>query len=289
MNSSEQLSKYLSQAILLEVATAPKPGLVTRHSNGAHRDMSLLTFAMSSAVAANAFFASGRIGSAHGGSLPELFQALRRYGIEAEKELLQSTKGVNTQRGILFAGCLLAGAAGYLEQEGQELTVRNVCRTVAAMTAGLVDRELKSLKQEAAVTAGEKLYVRYHITGIRGEAEKGFPSVMTHGLPGLRDAFKNGATLNDACVHALLSLMTVVEDSNVVWRTDYESLLWLRERAEQVFSLGSIYTGKGYEAIRELDHDCIERRISPGGCADLLSVTLALYLLENKEFPTKVM
>lgn len=83
--------------------------------------------------------------------------------------------------------------------------------------------------------------------------------------------------------------MTVAEDSNVVWRTDYESLLWLRERAEQVFSLGSIYTGKGYEAIRELDHDCIERRISPGGCADLLSVTLALYLLENKEFPTKVM
>ena len=90
MNSSEQLSKYLSQAILLEVAAAPKPGLVTRHSNGAHRDMSLLTFAMSSAVAASAFFASGRIGSAHGGSLPELFQALRRYGREAEKELVST-------------------------------------------------------------------------------------------------------------------------------------------------------------------------------------------------------
>lgn len=92
MNSSEQLSKYLSQAILLEVAAAPKPGLVTRHSNGAHRDMSLLTFAMSSAVAASAFFASGRIGSAHGGSLPELFQALRRYGREAEKSCCKAPK-----------------------------------------------------------------------------------------------------------------------------------------------------------------------------------------------------
>ena len=83
--------------------------------------------------------------------------------------------------------------------------------------------------------------------------------------------------------------MSVVEDSNVVWRAGYESLLWLQKRARIILDQGSVYTDAGYAAIQELDRDCVERRISPGGSADLLSLTLALYLLENTEFPGKVM
>ena len=51
----DKLSLYLSQAIMLEVCVHPKPGLVTRCSRGAHTDMTILTFAASSAVLAHAF------------------------------------------------------------------------------------------------------------------------------------------------------------------------------------------------------------------------------------------
>ena len=281
----QKVGQYLTQAILLEVSTHPKPGLVTRLSNGAHKDMSIFTFMMSSAVLSKAFNDLQDIGQAHRGTLAELFCKLRSYGVGAEAELLRVTKGVNTQRGILFAGGIVSTVSGYAMNMG--LSRDALLPMIKEMAAGLVARELKNL-DHAAMTAGEKLYYKYGITGIRGEVENGFPSVVNYGLPALEDAFDKGATINDALVHALISLMTVVEDSNVIWRTDYDTLLEVQRIAKNILSLGSVFTEKGRMAIAETERYFLQRRISPGGSADLLSVTITLYLLEHKEFPNDI-
>lgn len=278
----QKVSQYLSQAILLEVATHPKPGLVTRLSNGAHKDMSIFTFMMSSAVLGKAFSDLQEIGQGHRGSLAKLFAKVRSYGVNAEKELLRVTKGVNTQRGILFAGGIVSAVAGYAMNMG--LKKEALIPLVREMATGLVAKELKNC-EHAAMTAGEKLYHKYGITGIRGEVEKGFPSVINYGLPALSEAFDNGVTINDALVHALLALMTVVEDSNVIWRTDYETLLEVQRIAKDILNKGSVFTQEGKMAIAETERYFLQRRISPGGSADLLSITITLYLLANKEFP----
>lgn len=281
----QKVSQYLTQAILLEVSTHPKPGLVTRLSNGAHKDMSIFTFMMSSAVLSKAFNDLQDIGQAHRGTLAELFCKLRSYGVGAEAELLRVTKGVNTQRGILFAGGIVSAVSGYAMNMG--LSKNALLPMIKEMAAGLVARELKNL-DHAAMTAGEKLYYKYGITGIRGEVENGFPSVINYGLPALEDAFNKGATINDALVHALIALMTVVEDSNVIWRTDYETLLEVQRIAKDILNLGGVFTEKGRMAIAETERYFLQRRISPGGSADLLSVTITLYLLEHKEFPNDI-
>lgn len=281
----QKVGQYLTQAILLEVSTHPKPGLVTRLSNGAHKDMSIFTFMMSSAVLSKAFNDLQDIGQAHRGTLAELFCKLRSYGVGAEAELLIVTKGVNTQRGILFAGGIVSAVSGYAMNMG--LSRNALLPMIKEMAAGLVARELKNL-DHAAMTAGEKLYYKYGITGIRGEVENGFPSVINYGLPALEDAFNKGATINDALVHALIALMTVVEDSNVIWRTDYETLLEVQRIAKDILNLGSVFTEKGRMAIAETERYFLQRRISPGGSADLLSVTITLYLLEHKEFPNDI-
>lgn len=281
----QKVGQYLTQAILLEVSTHPKPGLVTRLSNGAHKDMSIFTFMMSSAVLSKAFNDLQDIGQAHRGTLAELFCKLRSYGVGAEAELLRVTKGVNTQRGILFAGGIVSAVSGYAMNMG--LSRDALLPMIKEMAAGLVARELKNL-DHAAMTAGEKLYYKYGITGIRGEVENGFPSVVNYGLPALEDAFDKGATINDALVHALIALMTVVEDSNVIWRTDYDTLLEVQRIANNILSLGSVFTEKGRMAIAETERYFLQRRISPGGSADLLSVTITLYLLEHKEFPNDI-
>lgn len=281
----QKVGQYLTQAILLEVSTHPKPGLVTRLSNGAHKDMSIFTFMMSSAVLSKAFNDLQDIGQAHRGTLAELFCKLRSYGVGAEAELLRVTKGVNTQRGILFAGGIVSAVSGYAMNMG--LSRDALLPMIKEMAAGLVAKELKNL-DHAAMTAGEKLYYKYGITGIRGEVENGFPSVVNYGLPALEDAFDKGATINDALVHALISLMTVVEDSNVIWRTDYDTLLEVQRIANNILSLGSVFTEKGRMAIAETERYFLQRRISPGGSADLLSVTITLYLLEHKEFPNDI-
>lgn len=281
----QKVGQYLTQAILLEVSTHPKPGLVTRLSNGAHKDMSIFTFMMSSAVLSKAFNDLQDIGQAHRGTLAELFCKLRSYGVGAEAELLRVTKGVNTQRGILFAGGIVSAVSGYAMNMG--LSRDALLPMIKEMAAGLVAKELKNL-DHAAMTAGEKLYYKYGITGIRGEVENGFPSVVNYGLPALEDAFDKGATINDALVHTLISLMTVVEDSNVIWRTDYDTLLEVQRIANNILSLGSVFTEKGRMAIAETERCFLQRRISPGGSADLLSVTITLYLLEHKEFPNDI-
>lgn len=281
----QKVGQYLTQAILLEVSTHPKPGLVTRLSNGAHKDMSIFTFMMSSAVLSKAFNDMQDIGQAHRGTLAELFCKLRSYGVGAEAELLRVTKGVNTQRGILFAGGIVSAVSGYAMNMG--LSRDALLPMIKEMAAGLVAKELKNL-DHAAMTAGEKLYYKYGITGIRGEVENGFPSVVNYGLPALEDAFDKGATINDALVHTLISLMTVVEDSNVIWRTDYDTLLEVQRIANNILSLGSVFTEKGRMAIAETERCFLQRRISPGGSADLLSVTITLYLLEHKEFPNDI-
>lgn len=281
----QKVGQYLTQAILLEVSTHPKPGLVTRLSNGAHKDMSIFTFMMSSAVLSKAFNDLQDIGQAHRGTLAELFCKLRSYGVGAEAELLRVTKGVNTQRGILFAGGIVSAVSGYAMNMG--LSRDALLPMIKEMAAGLVAKELKNL-DHAAMTAGEKLYYKYGITGIRGEVENGFPSVVNYGLPALEDAFNKGATINDALVYALIALMTAVEDSNVIWRTDYETLLEVQRIAKNILSLGSVFTEKGRMAIAETERYFLQRRISPGGSADLLSVTITLYLLEHKEFPNDI-
>lgn len=281
----QKTSQYLTQAILLEVSSHPKPGLVTRLANGSHKDMSIFTFMMSSAVLSEAFHNLQDIGIAHTGTVQELFGKIRAYGIAAEKELLRVTKGVNTQRGILFAGGIVSGIAGYAMNQGLDKDA--VIPLIKEMTSGLVTNELKHIRHEAR-TAGEKLYRDYGITGIRGEVEKGFPSVTGVGLPALRSALNRRISLNDAFVHTLLNLMAVVEDSNVIWRTDVPTLYEVQRIAKNILAQGSIFTESGRALIRQAEAYFEKRRISPGGSADLLSVTITFYLLENKEFPIDI-
>lgn len=277
-----QMSTYLSQAILLEVSVHPKPGLVTSKSNGSHNDMSIMTFAMSSAVVSRAFFSLQNMGLAFTGTPQELMEQVRIYGIQAEKGLLSVTKGINTQKGILFSGGILSAAAGYAV--ANDLYSGEILSVVRNMTDGIVERELRNIQNEG-MTAGEILYQRFGITGIRGEVALGFPSVVEKGMPALQEAFSAGANLNNALIHTLLSLMTVVEDSNIIWRTDLQTALQVKQMAADILAQGSVFTSTGKDALAWMEGYFIKHNISPGGSADLLSITIALYLLANKEFP----
>jgi triphosphoribosyl-dephospho-CoA synthase CitG len=284
----EKMWQFLSQAIFLEVSIHPKPGLVTRVNNGSHQDMSILTFAASSAVLCKSFYDLQEMGLSHRGTWPELLAKARRYGAAQELEMLRSTKNINTQKGIHFSGGILSLAAGAMIRDHEEGTTENICAAVRRLTEGLVCDELQNSRPARPLTAGEKLFKKYNITGIRGEVERGFPSVTGKGLPALKEAFLMGADLNDALVHALLALMAVAEDSNVVWRSGYDRLLRVQSSAAEILSAGSIFTQEGREVICRVEREFLRDKISPGGSADLLAVTIALYLLENGEFPVRI-
>ena len=180
----------LFQGILLDVCSCPKPGLVSTISMGSHRDMNILTFMVGSAVISSTFTLCAQAGRNPTGKANELLPILRKIGIVSEKRLLEATKGVNTQRGILFAGGILCGAAGFLSQKG-DINLKELFNITTRITKGLVEKELIGLAaNKKKLTAGEQLFLKYKATGIRGEVEKGFPSVQKNGLPAFKEAME---------------------------------------------------------------------------------------------------
>ena len=136
--------------------------------------------------------------------------------------------------------------------------------------------EIAGIKEPAVVkeTSGERLYKSCGMTGIRGEAEGAYPSLLLYGLPVLESARRGTVSLDQAGVQALLYLMTVVEDTNLAARGGMPGLLYVQESARRALSLGGAYSSAGRTFIQQMNSDFVSRNLSPGGSADLLSATL---------------
>ncbi|MCG8530682.1 MAG: triphosphoribosyl-dephospho-CoA synthase [Desulfovibrionales bacterium] len=279
---SQQIGQCMVRGALHEVYCHGKPGLVCPETSGAHDDMDLQTFLLGIDALAEPFTRSARIGFEHVGTPEELFAYLRSQGAAWEAHLLEATDHVNTHRGMLFVGSLVCAAAGVRYRAHHTCTAEHVCHYVAAMTRGLCVAELSQLPvNEQKMTAGERLYVRHALTGIRGEVERGLSSVLHYGLPTLKEALQSHCSWQDALLQTLLALMAVVEDTTVVNRAGLETLQWLSAQAQKILLAGGMLSADGRSSLQRLRDDCLRVWISPGGSADLLAVTVALYLIEN--------
>lgn len=283
-----EIGRAVLTGVLLEVSAYPKPGLVTPRSMGSHRDMNLQTFMLSSAAIAPCLFLCAEAGRAHGGAPEALLPRLREIGCRCEEDFLAATQGVNTHRGMLFSVGVLCAAAGLVSQVTTEFRAPRLFDMVARMTTGICARELIAGDLDGLQTAGRKLYRTFGVLGIRGEVEAGFPTVANHGLPALRAALEAGVPLNVALVHTLMALVEQTEDTTVLWRSGPEGLEFIRSEGRRVMKLGGALTEEGMAAIYDLDRECVGRNISPGGSADLLAITVAVYLLENGNFATDI-
>jgi triphosphoribosyl-dephospho-CoA synthase len=103
----DHIANTAGAALLAELDTWPKPGLVSHVDQGSHTDMDAGTFQASTAAIVP-FFAQLTEAGAGGADLP----ALRDIGLAAERAMLSATGGVNTHRGAIFGLGLLCAAAG---------------------------------------------------------------------------------------------------------------------------------------------------------------------------------
>jgi holo-ACP synthase/triphosphoribosyl-dephospho-CoA synthase len=251
---------------------------VDRFNNGSHRDMDIFTFLSSTSALWPYFAQCTKIGMETANLAPsETFRRLRWAGKRAEHTMKYATGGVNTHKGAIFSMGVLCGAAGRLGREKwpDPASVLDEC---AAITAGLTQRDFQSASSQTAQTVGQKLFFRYGITGVRGQVEQGFPTVRNIGLPKLEEGLRQGLSLNDAGCGTLLALIAADTDTNLIARGGRDVQL---EVSAQLAELLKRDPFPRWETLEALDRTFIEKNLSPGGSADLLSVTYFLHFLQQ--------
>ena len=248
------LAKLATMALQSELDTSPKPGLVDTIDAGAHQDMDYNLMCRSIRALHPHFVALAQLGYQE--KLPTS-EEIRRLGLEAEREMLLATDNVNTHKGALFAmGLVLIAAAHnyYIHGIIQEQPLRaDICRLAADFPA-------------PQGTHGDAVRRQYNVGGALAQAAAGYTDLFADWLPYLRQL--KGDTF--AAHKTLLYIMTTLDDTNILHRKGAQVAFEVKEEARALLSNFS-------EAeLIKLNQQYIKENISPGGSADMLSLTFLL-------------
>jgi len=265
---ADQIAADAEHCLRLEVDTWPKPGLVSVVDTGSHDDMDAGTFARSAAAIRPFFAEMAQAGAARGD-----MAVLRRIGVRAEHAMLAATGGVNTHRGAIFGLGLLCAAAGRRSADGSYMGATKV-PTLGEIVAQHWGAEILGGPRPSS-SHGEVAGRLYGVGGARREAADGFASVYRVGVPALREAeWLRPGDAAAARVHACFALIAAVADTNLLHRGGTAGLEFAQQTARGFLACGGV-GALDWLAHAEAAHRAfVVRRLSPGGAADLLAMSL---------------
>ena len=263
-------------ALLHELAAWPKPGLVSHVDSGSHTDMDAAMM-QSSAEALRPFFSELAVAGRDGADMGQL----RTIGLRAEAAMLAATGGINTHRGAIFGLgllCAAAGAVAEISAEGAAVAPVRLGQVVVQRWAADIQRGPIPLFSHGAAALR-----RYGAGGARAEAAGGFRSVYEVGWPALR----HGRSLQPddpgaPPVQACFALIAAVHDTNLLHRGGGDGMRYAGEAAASFLLEGGVGAPDWRARAAEVHAAFVSRRLSPGGCADLLAMTLFVDALESK-------
>ena len=315
------IAHLATQALQAELDTTPKPGLVDKDNNGAHRDMDHALMQLSINTLHPYFVRLALLGFAD--TLPS-HTVIRDTGIEAEKAMLAATNSVNTHKGALFSMGLAVVAAAYEEKkaaankeergkerekeergkerekeekEDSQVSLKNLSplESLASPLSSLqlTIKALAASFPDTSGTHGSKAKLLSNgtttIKGALDNAREGYEKLFAEWLPFYNERRKN----HDAhALHkTLLRIMCDLDDTNVIYRTNVATAEEVKQEARALLaSLEEAYAAQDKEkctsaiekkcasaellALKDMDRRYTERNISPGGAADMLSLTV---------------
>jgi len=270
-----ELSTLAVSALIEEAELTPKPALVDRRGNGAHHDLDLPLLRRSAQALQSGFVALAQAAVGEPPTL-QLREQIGRIGRSMERRMLVATGGCNAHRGAIWAlGLLVAGAA-------QCRSDRNASR-IAAHAAALA--QLPDRFAPRPLSHGERARLRFGAAGARGEAQAAFPHAIRVGIPTLREARDRGVPEDYARLDALMAIMASLDDTCLLHRGGQAALQAAKAGARAVLAAAGTAAPAGRHHLVQLHIELMARWASPGGSADLLSVTLFLDRLESVSRP----
>ncbi|MCF7930666.1 MAG: citrate lyase holo-[acyl-carrier protein] synthase [Acholeplasmataceae bacterium] len=258
-----QMERHIYDALIKELELEDKFGLVTKSSRGSHPDMDykLMKDAM---FAILPYLVDLFIIGYEATNLNTLLEQSRPIGIIAEAEMLKATHGVNAYKGLIFILGLTILSSGYALRHNQQF--ESIFENIKEMSQTVLEEFKQTPK-----TAGLKAYQNHQITGIRGEAYQGLPSVIS--------ALKIYHDEQEQTLRKVLKHLILVSDDTVLLKRakSIERYHQIKEKLQHV-DLDDPIELKAFNAY------AIKENLSFGGSADLLIVTIFLKSIQNEYF-----
>lgn len=253
------VSRLATDALRQELDTTPKPGLVDCADSGAHSDMDYATMSRS-IQAIHPYFTQLAL-AGFSKTLPQA-DALRQLGLEAEKVMLAATGGVNTHKGALFSMGLTIVAATHLLFNQKSINATDLQATITQLALRF---------EQPSGTHGHQVLAQNKVNGALASAQNGYQQLFSDWLP-----YYSGLNSDPQRLHkTLLLIMSMLDDTNVAYRKGADEMKHVKIEARTLlhdFNLAK---------LSQMNSDFTARNISPGGCADMLSLTFFVHSLIN--------
>lgn len=268
---AKTLARLVEKALIEEVSLSPKPGLVDALDTGAHGDMDLALF-LKSAKTLTPFFEEMALVSWDHSIDQRLREDIAEIGREAEKEMMAATNGINTHKGAIWVMGLLISVISQRMSQNLSLRFEDIFSEVSRLAAFPDSRY-----QPKKATHGHVVKQKYGVNGAYEEAVLGYPHLSL-----ALEAYKafSGASNKQKQLHMLLTLMSTVEDTCVLHRSDRQTLIEMQELAKKAGE--KTWPNPDFLVLADF---CQKKHISPGGSADLLSASM--FLLSVEEWAAK--
>ncbi len=256
----ETLSEFVAVALEREVYLYPKFGLVSHKDSGAHTDMNIDHF-LASIKALKPWF---KTFLEAGHNLENNKSKLRNFGIAAEKAMFEATQNINTHKGaiFIFGAFLPFYMSGIIAQK----TLPEIIQEVRQFVTDITKDDFSNLDEKTDLTAGEAIYKKYGLKGIREEVSQGFPSIMSWYPNEQYNAYQK-----------LCAIMSRLEDTTIIKRHNLTTLKNVQKDMHVLLN----ETPFNFNMYQKISDTYKAQNISPGGSADLYALVCFLDLTKH--------
>ncbi len=254
----KKIASYAVKALFLELKSYPKPGLVSFVDSGAHNDMNASTFYKSLFTLRNYF--SQVVEHANKGCD---FLTLKKLAIQAENTMLRATNDINTHKGAIFALGLMSATLASFDD----------VIDLSDLKESFMSQWQKPLQMHDTLIPKSRQQQRekYNIKGAKDLAIDGYSIVFDYFEEFVYNYKDNG--LNISIANAYGYLMQNMDDTNILNRCGYDTLIYAKNRSKDLLNCQSTeLLNNAVSVHREFS----SANISPGGVADMIALLLLL-------------
>lgn len=244
----------LEKALTSELKRNLAFGCVNMTSSGSHKDMDLALFQKS-----GQFICSKLAELNYSSALS--FTSLRQAGYTIEKELMQVTNGINTQKGLLFLSLFLWQA--WVKEVPWSKLSKQIKDFSKDLQADYVNMALSRSSQSRGLGLND----------IRQLPLTGFQSLLLVVEAYIKEKWSD--------LRLTLQLIAKTDDTTTAHRGNIKMLRYVQKEAQTILTLdGDAFNKKA----KDLNAYYLEHNLSSGGVADLFSLTKCLASL-HKDWP----